>query len=240
LESNRFSQYPQRDIDYFQWRIEVPYIYNRTQKLFNLIFQDRPKAVLEVGCGEGITLYHINPIKYVGIDNSLVRLRAASIQFKDRTFIQGDGTSLPIGSEKFDLVFCMGTLHHLSGPGAFLMIQEMGRVCKKGGWVAIIEPNVFNFFSFLLALLRKPERGIFRSKPKVFLKYFRQLGMGYEIKLTYDGIFSAIDLLRFFFKKKKFIKAPWFNRLCERIEDISNKIIPERFWAIMVILGRKE
>ena len=239
MELDRFTQYNKKDIDFLKWRTNVPYIFKGTQRLIDFIFQDRPEAVLEIGCGEGITLQYTNPVKYIGVDTSLVRLGIASLQNKKHTFIQGDGTSLPFWSGQFDLVFCMGTLHHLSKQGAFLMIQEMTRVCKKGGQVAITEPNVYNPSSLLLGLLRKPERGILHCKPKIFLKYFKRFGKSEEIKLKYYGTFYPICLSSYFFKNRDFVNALWFQKIWERTDYIVNKIIPQRFWTGVVIMGKK-
>jgi hypothetical protein len=133
----------------------------------------------------------------------------------------------------------MGTLHHLSKQGAFLMIQEMSRVCKNGGWMAIIEPNAYNPSSFLLGLLRKPERGILHCRPAVFLKNLKRLGMHYEIRFEYIGTFSPIHLVSYFFNKRNFVRAPWFVELWERTDSIVNKIIAKRFWTSMFIMARK-
>jgi hypothetical protein len=119
------------------------------------------------------------------------------------------------------------------------MIQEMMRVCKEGGQVAIIEPNVYNAYSFLLGLLRKPERGILHCKPKIFLKYFKRLGKSEEIKLRYYGTFYPMCLSSYFLRNKDFVKAPWFQKLWERTDYIVNKIIPQRFWTGMVIMAKK-
>jgi len=236
---DRFSEHRRRDIDFFKSRMTIPYRDRRNQKRFSLIAQDRPKTVLEVGCGEGIALHYIHPIEYVGVDTSSVRLRFASTLHEDRIFVQGDGTCLPFRSEQFDLVFCNGMVHHLSKEGAFLMIKEMGRVCKKRGWVALMEPNAYNPSSILLALLRRPERGILHCKSNAFLDYFERSGMGDEIRLKYDGTFAPLNLFAHFFWKKGFIRAPWFNKLWGRIDYVVNRIIPERFWTNVIILAKK-
>ena len=234
-----FDQYTKRDADFLKWRTDVTCEYKATQRLFDFIFQDRPEAVLEIGCGDGIALHYTNPGEYIGVDTSLARLRIGSIQNKDQTFIQGDGTSLPFRSGQFDLVFCMGTLHHLSKQGAFLMIQEMIRVCKEGGQVAITEPNVCNPYLFLFGLLRKRERGIFHCRPKIFLEYFKRSEKSEEIKLTYYGTFYPICLASHFFRNRDFVNSLWFQKLWERTDYIVKKIIPQRFWAGMVIMAKK-
>jgi hypothetical protein len=119
------------------------------------------------------------------------------------------------------------------------MIQEMGRVCKTGGCVAIIEPNVYNPSAFLTGMFLRLERGIFHCKPKVFLRYLEMAGMGENIKLEYVGVFSPIGLLSHIFSKSNFVKTPWFIKLWEGTDRIVNKMVPERFWTSMVIIARK-
>ncbi|HUL21089.1 MAG TPA: class I SAM-dependent methyltransferase [Thermodesulfobacteriota bacterium] len=219
--------------------MDIPYLDRRNQRLFGLIAQDRPETVLEIGCGEGIALHYINPIIYVGIDTSRVRLRFASNLFKVHSFIQGDGTCLPFSSGRFDVVFCNGTLHHLSKNQILPMMEEMKRTCKKGGRVAIMEPNAYNFSSLMLALLRKPERGILHCKSKLFLQYFNELGMGKEIEVKYDDTFAPINLFVQFFKKRDFVRTRWFTGFWESIDDMMKKIFPEMFWANIIVVARK-
>lgn len=239
MKSDRFSKHSQKDVDFFESRMGVPYLNHRTRKLFDFIFGNQLNTVLEVGCGEGIALQYLKPLRYVGVDLSLARLRFASKRYPTHGFIQGDGTNLPVCSEFFDIVFCSGTLHHLPDFKAFEVVKEMNRICKKGGRIALIEPNAYNPSSFLLGLLRKPERGILHCKSKLFLKYFDELGMGNEIAVKYDDTFAPMDSFVQFFRKRDFVKTPWFYGFWESIDDMMKKIVPERFWANIIMVVRK-
>jgi len=219
--------------------MDVPYLNDRTRKLFDFISGNQPKTVLEVGCGEGIALQYLKPLRYVGVDLSLTRLRFASAHCPNHAFLQGDGTSLPLCSEFFDLVFCSGTLHHLPDSKAFEAVKEMNRICKKGGRIALIEPNAYNPSSLLLGLLRKSERGILHCKSKLFLRYFNELGMRNEIVLKYDDTFAPMNLFVQFFRKRNFVKTRWFNGFWKSIDDMVKKIVPERFWANIIMVARK-
>jgi ubiquinone/menaquinone biosynthesis C-methylase UbiE len=218
----------------------VPYLNDRKRKLFDFISGNQPKAVLEVGCGEGIALQYLKPLRYVGVDLSFVRLRFASTRYPTHAFIQGDGTNLPVCSEFFDLVFCSGTLHHLPDFKAFEVVKEMKRICKKGGRIALIEPNAYNPSSFLFGLLRKPERGILHCKLSVFLRYFSELGMRNKITFKYDDTSAPMNLFVQFSRKRNFVKTRWFNRYWKNIDDMMKKIIPERFWANIVMVAQKQ
>jgi ubiquinone/menaquinone biosynthesis C-methylase UbiE len=98
LELNRFSSYTQKDVDFLKWRIENPYIYYRTHKLFPFIFQYQPSAVLEVGCGSGIFLSEAirnAHVKAVGIDFSTSHIRFAKENFPHIGFCVTSVEQLP-------------------------------------------------------------------------------------------------------------------------------------------------
>jgi SAM-dependent methyltransferase len=52
-------------------------------------------------------------------------------------FAEGDATGLPFPDAQFDVVVSRFALHHLDDPG--LAAQEMARVCRPGGFVAVID-----------------------------------------------------------------------------------------------------
>ncbi len=52
-------------------------------------------------------------------------------------FTEGDATRLPFPDAQFDVVVCRFAFHHLDDPG--LASQEMARVCRPGGLVAVID-----------------------------------------------------------------------------------------------------
>jgi SAM-dependent methyltransferase len=80
------------------------------------------KSILELGCGNGSLLVHLmawNPSQVTGVDlgrstlSAEVNMRATG--FENYKIIQTDLTTF--SSEGFDLVYCIGVLHHLENPG---------------------------------------------------------------------------------------------------------------------------
>ena len=58
-----------------------------------------------------------------------------------RTCVCGDIRQLPFRNEAFDIVFSKGSLHHsqpIDEP-----LRAMARVCKKGGYIVLVEPNKY-------------------------------------------------------------------------------------------------
>jgi ubiquinone/menaquinone biosynthesis C-methylase UbiE len=91
------------------------------------------KKVLEVGCGA----LECSPSRFakmdlVGVDISDVALRTYEHSSKIASLIRADAKSLPFNDESFDFVIANETLTWL-GRGAFVGLNEVARVCKKGG-----------------------------------------------------------------------------------------------------------
>ena len=81
----------------------------------------RGRDVLELGCGNGSLLLHTadwKPRRLVGVDlGSSVETARANLQragFTNAEIKQGDLTRFE--SKGFDLVYCIGVLHHLQEP----------------------------------------------------------------------------------------------------------------------------
>ncbi len=92
------------------------------------------------GTGEAFSLYH-DEIDYgIGVDVSLNMLRGAREKlFMDRFFfMQGDATRLPLKSNSFDTVFCLGGIHHVNNRDVFF--SEVHRILKPGGRFIWREP----------------------------------------------------------------------------------------------------
>jgi len=114
---------------------------------------------LEVGCGPGLMLLRLRPRigRLWGIDLSLAclaeasRARRAGGQPGDEAgdplgLVAGDGTSAPFAGGSFDLVFAVCMLHHVPPGGGRrdAVVEEMARLARPGGLVAIWEHNPWN------------------------------------------------------------------------------------------------
>ncbi|WP_256840491.1 methyltransferase domain-containing protein [Ornithinimicrobium faecis] len=101
-------------------------------------------SLLDVGCGPGtITLdlaQLVAPGQVVGLENVEAPLISARSRAKERgdtltRFEVGDALHLPFEDDTFDVVHAHQVLQHLPDP--VLALQEMARVCRAGGWVAV-------------------------------------------------------------------------------------------------------
>lgn len=98
--------------------------------------------VLDVSCGPGFNAMafarRVNRVTALDAHPQLLemaRREARRRGLKNITFARADPYSLPYPEDSFDTVTCAAALHHLASPGRAL--QEMARVCRPGGRVAI-------------------------------------------------------------------------------------------------------
>jgi ubiquinone/menaquinone biosynthesis C-methylase UbiE/uncharacterized protein YbaR (Trm112 family) len=90
-------------------------------------------AVLEAGSGPAVLADEITALggKYVAADLSYHNLIAARERLGSVRGVVGNLTALPFASESFDVVTAIGCLEYIPAMG--LAVNELSRVCKKGG-----------------------------------------------------------------------------------------------------------
>lgn len=97
--------------------------------------------VLEVGCGDGRSIFDILAItkNVIGIDHDDKAVNDAKNNFSSYPTIKirkADATKLPFKDETFDFVMCMTTFANF-GDKKFIVLEEMKRVLKKSGKIII-------------------------------------------------------------------------------------------------------
>lgn len=115
-------------------------------KCYRILLDKLPKSaktLVDVGCGTGTMLKIIDENldgiqQLVGVDISEKMIEEASKKKSRKvSFMVGDVEHLPFDDNCFDIVICMHSFHHY--PKAQEAINEMFRVCSKGGQVYIVE-----------------------------------------------------------------------------------------------------
>jgi ubiquinone/menaquinone biosynthesis C-methylase UbiE len=125
--------------DYFTYfdklrdKIEPPVFADR----FYEFSSSRGKTVLDVGCGNGWVLSHFarHGAVTVGVDITEAGVELCRTRFKNQKlkgdFVVGNAEALPFPDNSFDVVSCMGVVHHTSNPQK--AVSELFRVLKPGG-----------------------------------------------------------------------------------------------------------
>jgi len=109
--------------------------------------------VLDLGCGEGILLRD-SGFAPIQLDISMHRLRKAHVT--SHLLVCADGVELPFAESSFDVVLLIALLEHVSRPER--IVDEVWRVLKPGGEVAILVPNDVWMSIGRLLLLKWPPR----------------------------------------------------------------------------------
>ena len=121
-------------------------------------------SILDVGCGTGLFLlecaakYSAN-LKAFGADIDKEALLEGKYIFEDNgfnpsRFLCGDALKLPFPSEIFDSVYCLNTLINIHPFNKVeTLMDELARVCKKGGKIIFDYRNIKNII-LLIKYLR--------------------------------------------------------------------------------------
>lgn len=152
---------------------EFSHLYDRT---FGRVFFDRivgvirglgipPGAeVLELGVGTGLTLgAYPAHCRVTGVDLAQemldkARLRVDAHGWSHVTLRQGDALNLAFEDASFDYVMAFHVVSVV--PDAHRMMAEMRRVCRRGGFITVI--NHFRSTSPLIARLQRAADPVFR------------------------------------------------------------------------------
>jgi len=94
---------------------------------------------LDIGCGNGFLFSKIkNGMTPIGIDFSFPMIKKSFEIVPDGSFFIGEASSLPFDDSIFDRVLCYSVFHYFPDEKyAENTINEMIRVCKKGGYIMI-------------------------------------------------------------------------------------------------------
>src|SRR3989344_751184 len=121
-----------------------PAFAQRAAFIFHTVEKERPKKILDAGCGRGFyvsSLTEFNFIKEIhGIEVNSAYLQIAQQNCTDKRIIlqRGSINNLPYKEATFDFVICSEVLEHLSDDKQAL--SELTRVLKPGGALCMTVP----------------------------------------------------------------------------------------------------
>jgi len=108
-----------------------------------------PAAVeaLDVGCGPGETDRFLEGSfkRLAGVDVAAGQLEVAAARNPWAEYVpHAEGTPLPFADGSFNLTFTICVMHHVPPAGWDGFVDEMARVTRPGGAVAVFEHNPWN------------------------------------------------------------------------------------------------
>lgn len=156
------------------------------------------QRLLDVGCGFGGTIAHINErhgdMQLVGLNVDTRQLNRAKEQVIARPsnrieFVGGDACKLPFADRSFDVVLAIECIHHFPSREAFF--KDAHRVLKPGGMIAMSEfipsPALIPYFKFQMP--GRLGRGFYgRRNMTLTLKGYRAFAerLGFKLEVERD------------------------------------------------------
>jgi SAM-dependent methyltransferase len=147
---------------HFEWQTAHPIVSRHERKLVRSAFLPLGTRILDAGCAEGATLFHLgDPVGATGLDLFEEKLAFARSRVKNAEFVQGSLYALPFADGAFDQVIVRDVVHHLDEPAR--AFAEIARVLAPGGRVDVLEPCRNNPLILIHGLVKPEERGELRS-----------------------------------------------------------------------------
>jgi SAM-dependent methyltransferase len=217
--------------DHFDWQTTSPIVSDRERALVRGAFLPLGRRVLDLGCGEGATLFHLGaPAGATGIDLFPDKIRFANERLPHCNFVAGSVYELPFADEAFDHLLVRDVIHHLEEPQRF--VKECARVLSAGGRVDVLEPCRYNPLIALHALMNRAERGELRST-EPFLTGL----LATHFKVEHVSRHQALPVHRLVYHPKlgnpEFANTPRISQVVEAIERSAERLMPKSTWAYL-------
>ena len=185
-----------------------------------IIKKNKPKKILEAGCGTGRILAPLvdKGYKIEGFDlskNMLAQLLKKNSKIKTKI---GDIEKIPYKSNTYDLVYSITVLIHLTDFEKGF--KEMYRVTKKKGLVVFDLPNKNSFWTRLSLSFNPNKKRTRLYSLKELKEYFKD----YECQIT--GIFSYA---------RTFYKIPILRNLINFLDNYLKLPISQRTQFIVIV-----
>ncbi|RYZ02309.1 MAG: methyltransferase domain-containing protein [Myxococcales bacterium] len=222
--------------EHFRWQTSAPGIAERERELVQAAFLPLGQRVLDLGCGEGATLFHLgSPAGAVGVDLFPKKVAFAQEHLPSCRFVTASVYELPFDDGAFDHVLVRDVVHHLEEPERF--VQECARVLAPGGRIDVLEPCRYNPLIAMHAALNEAERGELRSTEP----FLRSLLAGRFAPLEVAR-FQPMPLHRLVYHptlgRPSLGHSEAFRSGLSRFEAFLGKVVPRAAWAYLHLRGR--
>ena len=154
------------------------------EKMTEVSGADEDATVVDVGTGTGFVAAGLAPRvkRVIGIDNSPAMLEVAranldTLGIANVELVQGEVTHLPLADSSMEAAFANMVLHHAENPAS--MLQEMVRVVKPGGTVAVTD-EVEHPYGWMRQEHADVWLGFRREQVESFFGQAGLMGFGYE------------------------------------------------------------
>ena len=216
---------------HYAWQTEGAYVADRERELVRAAFFPLQGRLLDLGCGEGATLFHLGePEGATGVDLFEEKIAFARQSLPKCTFVAASALDLPFESGSFDHIIVRDVIHHIPEPER--LMEEIARVVAPGGRVDVLEPCRYNPLIAAHALAIPVERGELRST-EGYLSGL--LYRHFDVRETTRH--QGFPLHRIVFHphlgKPAWAANPRVSGLVRGVEKLAEKLMPELMWAYL-------
>lgn len=210
--------------EHYDWQTSGPGVAERERALVHAAFLPLRPRLLDLGCGEGATLFHLGePAGAWGVDLFPEKLHFARDKLRKCHFACASVCDLPFAAQSFDQLVVRDLIHHLDDPGRF--IAECERILGPGGRIDILEPCRNNPLIFLHALALPVERGELRSTMSFLTGVVSQ-----RFEVTATARLQGLPVHRIVFHpelgRPAWGRSPLARRMVDAVESLADAVIP--------------
>lgn len=213
---------------HYVWQTEHPYVAARERELVRSAFWPLGERVLDIGCGEGATLRHLDePEGATGLDLFEEKIVFARGKLPRCRFVTGSAYELPFPDGAFDQLLVRDLIHHLDEPERFMI--ECARVLQPGGRIDVLEPSRNSPMILAHALLVPVERGELRST----MGHLSNL-LETRFRIVAKDRHQALPVHRVVFHPGLRFSLPptgAISRIVDLAERTAERLLPPALWA---------
>lgn len=237
VEPGLAEAFEQPEPAHYAWQTRHPIVSVHERELVRSAFLPLAERVLDVGCAEGATLFHLmearGATRFVGVDLFEPKLAFARRMLGGDacSFVRASAYELPFEDHSFDQVIVRDALHHMNEPARAL--SEIARVLAPGGRVDLLEPCCYNPLIVAHALSQKVERGELRSS-ETFLRDLVQRAGFASIRTTRH---QPLPVHRIAFHPRwgltMLSRSRGYCDLVNTFEEFAARFLPRPLWAYL-------
>lgn len=126
---------------FFDWLARRPWYRQHLTDWAALLPVAAGELGLEIGCGPGLLTQAMaeRGVQMTGLDKSAKMVARARRNAAECTFVRGDAFALPMANDSQALAFAASVINVVPEPEK--LVQEMARVVRPGGHVAVLFPT---------------------------------------------------------------------------------------------------
>lgn len=183
----------------------------------------KDKVVVDVGSSFGWLekeIIKLKPKKIIGIEMDGGAVQFSRKNVKEAKFLIGDALNIPLPNNFADIIILFDVIEHVPKGTEKQVLEEIGRVLKKGGRLLVSTPNNNLFSNIFDIAWYFGHRHYSKDSIKKMLE-----SKGFKVSwiITRGSILSSLYLTWFYVAKRIFRSPQPRNNFFEKLDDLGYK-----------------